>query len=90
MPYAVYHGNHVWGLGLTPNSAMTDARTCIQQFNVDPEGHNACYRKNVNGMWLLYVDRNTFEKISVNGGENAARKFKLIEKKKERMYKEFV
>ncbi len=89
MPYAVYHGDHVWGLGYTPNSAMLDAKQTVEIFNKNPASFDASYRKRVTGMYLLYINRTLFEKINNRGGHKAAKKFGLVKFKKERMYKEF-
>ena len=84
MPYVVYHGDHVWGLGHTPNSAVKDAKVNIDSWNRIGSGN----RKLTPGMYLLYVTKPLLNKIECHkfGGHKAARRFKLTERKLERVF----
>lgn len=84
MPYVVYHGDHVWGWGHTPNSAVKDAKNHIDSWNSGPNGN----RKLVPGMYMLYITKTLLNRLQnyEHGGHLAARYFKFTERKFERTY----
>ena len=84
MPYVVYHGDHVWGVGHTPSTAVKDAKNSVEDWNRAPDGN----RKLTSGMYLLYVTKTLLNKIEScqYGGFRAAKRFKLTERKLERMF----